>query len=64
MVLGLLTFRIVLQYLIFRPILKKLDEIDLWIWSVLLEIGLLFIYPIIGIRSLIDKQKEWTKNLR
>lgn len=58
-VLGIVFFRIVIQYVVIGASAKKLDEKDLIIWSPLLEIFLILIQMSIFIKNILSKPTHW-----
>lgn len=58
---GLVAFRIIVQYAVLYPCMKKLSETDLWLFSPFLELVLLAIYPIFAVSNLFTPKNKWRK---
>ncbi len=59
-VLSMLIFRMSIQFTIFNRSMKLLQEKDLLLFSPILEIALLIIYPLIAISKVFIKKSKWT----
>lgn len=59
LVLGILGFRWLVYLLIMNKVLGKLGERDLLVYSPLIELILLFFYPIIGVTRLFQRKSRW-----
>ena len=57
--LEIFFFRFLIQMLIFRKSMVKLGEKDLWWWFPVLEITLLFFYPMLAISNLFVRKRKW-----
>lgn len=58
-VLGIVLFRMLIQYLVIGTSAKKLDEKDLIIWAPILEIFLILIQMSIFIKNTVSKPIHW-----
>lgn len=58
-VLGVVLFRIAIQYIVIGTSVKKLNEKDLVIWSPFLEIFLIFMQLFIFIKNIFSKPTHW-----
>jgi glycosyltransferase involved in cell wall biosynthesis len=61
-VLGMFLLRMLLQILIFKKSMDKLGEKDLIYLSPLLEIALMFFYPVLVLSNLFLKKSKWKRN--
>lgn len=58
-ILGLLVFRYLIQFIIFKKAMDKLGERDLLFLSPILELVLLFYYPSFSVGNLFGKKQKW-----
>lgn len=58
-VLSLFAFRMLIQMIIFNKSMKQLAEKDLLLLAPVIEIVLLFVYPMIAISNLFIKKNKW-----
>jgi glycosyltransferase involved in cell wall biosynthesis len=59
-VLGLFVFRLLVQMLIFNGAMRRLNEKDLLVYSPLLEIILMFFYPVLALSNAFQKKSKWS----
>jgi hypothetical protein len=57
--LFLFIVRLIVQMIIFKGAMEKLDEKDLWLWSPLLDMVLTFIYPLLTISNSFNEEPRW-----
>lgn len=60
-VLSLLFLRLLSQGIILKKVMNRFNERDLFVFSLLLEWLLLFIYPILTISNLIFRKNKWKR---
>ncbi|HEY6161510.1 MAG TPA: glycosyltransferase [Bacteroidia bacterium] len=60
-VLGMFLLRMILQLLIFKKSMDKLGEKDLIFFTPLLEIALMFFYPVLVLSNLFLKKNKWKR---
>jgi biofilm PGA synthesis N-glycosyltransferase PgaC len=58
-ILFLFIVRLIVQMIIFKGAMEKLDEKDLWLWSPLLDMVLTFIYPLLTISNSFNEEPRW-----
>ena len=58
-VLSVFVFRLLIQFLIFNKSMKLLSERDLLLYSPLIEVFLLILYPIITVSNMFIKKNSW-----
>lgn len=58
-VLSIFTLRLIFQLLIFNKSMRKLDEKDLLLFSPIIELILLVIYPMITLSNMFMKKNKW-----
>lgn len=58
-VLILFAFRFLSQILIFKKTMDKLSEPDLLLFSPVLELGMMFFYPVLTVSNLFLKKSKW-----
>lgn len=58
-ILGVIVFRYLIQFIIFKKAMDKLGEKDLLFLSPLLELLLLFYYPSFSVGNLFGKKQKW-----
>jgi glycosyltransferase involved in cell wall biosynthesis len=58
-VLGIFAFRFLTQILIFQGAMRRLNEKDLLVYSPLMELLLMFIYPAIALSNAFQKKSKW-----
>ncbi|MFI5151266.1 MAG: glycosyltransferase, partial [Bacteroidia bacterium] len=58
-VLGIFLFRMLTQILIFQGAMRRLNEKDLLVYSPLMELLLMFIYPAIALSNAFQKKSKW-----
>ena len=56
---GIFFFRLLVQMFIFRRSMIRMGERDLWWWGPVLEITLMFFYPMLGISNLFIRKSKW-----
>jgi cellulose synthase/poly-beta-1,6-N-acetylglucosamine synthase-like glycosyltransferase len=57
--LGLFAFRFLVQILIFNGAMRRLNEKDLLVYSPIIEIVLMFLYPAIAISNAFQRKSKW-----
>ncbi len=58
-VISAFVFRLLLQMIIFKKSMDKLNESDLWPISFIMELVLMVVYPIIFVSNLFVKKHQW-----
>ncbi len=58
-IISLFVFRLLLQMIIFKKSMDKLNESDLWPISFIMELVLLVVYPIVFVSNLFVKKHQW-----
>jgi len=58
-VLGIFVFRFLVQLVIFQGAMRRLNEKDLLVYSPLMELLLMFLYPAIALSNAFQKKSKW-----
>ncbi len=58
-VVGLFAFRFLVQILIFNGAMRRLNEKDLLVYSPIIEVILMFLYPAIAISNAFQRKSKW-----
>jgi len=58
-ILGVFLFRIIVQMVIFSGATKRLKEKDLLILAPVLELIIMFFYPLLGFTNLFIRKSKW-----
>jgi biofilm PGA synthesis N-glycosyltransferase PgaC len=59
-VLGMFAFRFLVQMLIFNGSMRRLNEMDLLVYSPFMELLLMFLYPALALSNAFQKKSKWT----
>ncbi len=59
-VLGLFAFRFLVQMLIFNGAMRRLNEMDLLVYSPFMELLLMCLYPALALSNAFQKKSKWT----
>jgi len=59
-VLGMFAFRFLVQMLIFNGSMRRLNEVDLLVYSPFMELLLMFLYPALALSNAFQKKSKWT----
>jgi len=58
-VLGMFAFRLLTQILIFNGAMRRLNERDLLVYSPIIELILMFVYPVITLSNTFQRKSKW-----
>ena len=58
-VLGVFAFRLLIQMLIFNGAMRRLNEKDLLVYSPVMEVLLMFLYPALAFSNAFQKKSKW-----
>lgn len=57
--LAFFVVRLIIQMLIFKNAMEKLDEKDLWWWTPLLDLVLTLVYPLLTVSNTFNEEPRW-----